>query len=210
MRKTPALGKIYLMAAAFFMLLPSLLNLYTGETGNLIVASGKMSDPNFDETAVYMFDHKYDHAFGLVINRLIPKQDRARIPAFLRDKDIPVFYGGPAGYPETVAILERVQDKDGSTYLKYLAFDEAIRENPDFLTQVVKSIQSGEDRYRVYVGFSGWGLLQLEREFGSGVWASTSLDPDWLDYKDLSQKDVWLKALERADAKRKPRNPGTI
>lgn len=192
------------------MLLPSVLNLYKGETGKLVVASGKMNDPNFDKTAVYMFHHSYDSAYGLVINRPLPDADRERIPAFLKGKDIPLYYGGPAGYPEVVVILERGKDKKGHDIILSHAFDDVVKDDPEILGKVVASIKRGQDKYRVYLGYAGWGLFQIEREFGKGVWASTELNPDWLTYKDLSPDDIWLRALQQANNKRKPRNPGAI
>lgn len=210
MKTTPLQSKLFLMAGVFFILLPSVLNLYKGETGRLIVASGKMNDPNFDQTAIYMFHHSYDSAYGLVINRPLPQNDLERVPAFLKGKDIPLYYGGPAGYPEVVVILERGKDKAGHDVLLSHAFDDIVKDDPAILDKIVASIHAGEKRYRVYLGYAGWGLFQIEREFGQGVWASTTLDPDWLGYEELSPREIWLRALHQANDKRKPRNPGAI
>src|SRR5947199_9746713 len=48
--------------------------------GQLLVASAEMRDPRFVETAIYLVKHNSDGAFGLGINRPLPK---GAIEAFL-------------------------------------------------------------------------------------------------------------------------------
>lgn len=210
MKQTPFKSKVYLLLAAFFLLLPSALKLYSGETQRLIVASGKINDPNFSETVVFIVRHTIDGAFGLVVNRPLTAEQKKSAPAFLADKGIPLYSGGPVEFPEHVIVLEKMPPDDkGQVYLKAQLFDDMVKEDPQVLDKIVTSIKGDEQRYRVYLGHSGWGFLQMHMEFFSGAWASTKLDPD-LIFSTGDPKEVWEKAMAAATAKRPPRNPGTI
>lgn len=205
MKDTPRQSKIFFLLAAFCILLPSLMKLYTGETQRLIVASGKMTQGNFAESVVFMLHHGLDSASGIIVNRPLPEAEVAKAPAFVREKGLPLFYGGPVAYPEKVVVLMRT--KEGA--LTVAEFDKEVAKNPDYLAGLVEASKSGKADVRLYLGYAGWGLLQLENEFRMGVWASVRREPDWVFFTG-SPRDVWVKALGEAIEKRKPRNPGAI
>jgi putative transcriptional regulator len=213
MKKTPFESKAFLYLAAFFLLLPSALKLYTGETQRLIVASGKLTETNFAETVLFIFHHNPLGAYGVVINRPVPRQDLGSIPVYLRDKNLPLYHGGPVAYPDHVYVIERHQnDESGEVTLVSRTFDVAVTEEPDLLSKIEASVKAGRDDYRIYLGYAGWGVFQLDNEFRQGVWASTKLKLEWLFYDrdGMSDRDVWINALQDASGKRKPRNPGAI
>ncbi len=205
MKETPRQSKLFFLLAAFCILMPSLMKLYTGETQRLIVASGKMTQGNFVGTVIYMFHHGLEGASGVIINRRLPEKELSRIPAFIKDKGLPLYYGGPVDYPEKVIVLGR--NKDGTMFSA--DFDKEVAKNPQYLSELVEAAKSGTTEIRVYIGHAGWGVLQLENEFRMGVWASTTKNPDWVFYTG-SPYAVWEKAISAATEKRKPRNPGAI
>lgn len=211
LKKTPFMSRVYFTMAIICMLTPTAMKMYTGETNRLIVASGKLSDPNFNESVVYISKHTVDGAIGVVINRPLKDSELKKAPGFLRDKKIPLYWGGPMGFPEDVVVLERASPhKDGSIHLVLKKFDDAVKEDPAYLDKIADAYKAGKEDYRIYLGTSGWGVFQLGTEFGKGVWASTELNPSWVFYKDMTPHDVWVKALSTASSKRKPRSPGTI
>lgn len=192
------------------MLLPSALKLYTGETQRLIVASGKLTQPEFAETAIFVFRHTPMDALGVIINRPLPEGDLKKIPKYLQGKNLPIYYGGPVGYPDYVFVIERYKDADGKTILTSQGFDDASKLDPDYLKKIETSVAKGGNDYRIYIGCAGWGVFQLGNEFRRGVWASTDLNLDWLFFHDMTPREVWLNALQEAFTKQKPRNPGLI
>lgn len=209
MKQTPYKARMYFLLAAFFMLLPTVVKLYTGETQRMIVASGKLTDPNFVETVVYVFSHKLTGAAGVVINRDLPADSLDKLPQYLADKNLPLYWGGPVQFPDYVTVLEKSSGPDGA-FLISKPMTRAIHDDPDFLKTVEKSVAAGEDKYRIYLGYAGWGAWQLDREFRTGHWASTKINHDLIYNKTMSAKDVWVRALTDANQKRKPRNPGAI
>lgn len=209
MKETPHSARMYLLLAAFFALLPSLVGMYTGETQRFIVASRTINDPNFSETVVFMFFHGLGGAHGVVVNRPLPLEDKDNVPDYIRNSSLPLFVGGPVDYPDRITILERRLLESGKSELVSVGFDEAVKENPAYLSQLRGKVKAGQVEARVYLGYAGWGALQLENEFRHGNWASTRFEIDWAFYQG-SAKEVWLKAVEAATKKRKPRDPRTI
>ncbi len=205
MKETPRQSKLFFLLAAFCILVPSLMKLYTGETQRLIVASGKMTQGNFAESVIFMFHHGLEGASGVIINKPLPADEIYRAPAFLKDKGLPIYYGGPVGYPDKVIVLTRA--KDGK--LTSADFDKEVAKNRQYLSELIDASKNDKAEIRVYLGHAGWGVLQLENEFRMGVWASTKQEHDWIFYEG-SPRDLWVKALGEATEKRKPRNPGAI
>ncbi len=210
-KKTPWQSRMYFILAVIFMLIPTAMKFYTGETQKLIVASGKLSDPNFDKTVVFIFKHGLEGAIGVVINRPLDAKGRENLPGFLQDKDLPLYWGGPVEDKEFVAVLERSPAQpDGTVELRLRKFDDAVKEDPGYLDKIEKSHKDGKDDYRIYLGSSGWAPFQLNLEFNQGVWASTELNHELVFYKGITPKQVWERAMTKASTKRKPRSPGTI
>lgn len=63
------------LLAAFFILLPTMLGFYHGDRHKYIVASSMLDDPAFKDTVIYLFDHQWYQARGLVLNVPYTKQD---------------------------------------------------------------------------------------------------------------------------------------
>ena len=210
MKKTPFESKAFLYLAVFFLLLPSALKLYTGETQRLIVASGKLTETNFNETVLFIFHHNPMGAYGVIVNRPFPKSDLDQLPSYLQGKKLPLYHGGPVAYLEHVFVIERRTNEEGVVDLISRTFDRAVTNDPEILNKIEASFAAGKDDYRIYLGYAGWGIFQLDNEFRQGVWASTKLKLEWLFYEGMSEHDVWVNALQEASGKRKPRNPGVI
>ena len=117
MKKNPKQARVYLSLAVIFMFMPAMMKLYTGETQRLVVASGKLSDPHFNESVVFIFLHNLDGAVGVIINKPLSDDELKKAPSFLTDKKLPLYYGGPVEFPNHVAVLERTPAADGKTML---------------------------------------------------------------------------------------------
>ena len=150
--------------------------------GKLLVAARGLPDANFTETVILLADHSAEGSMGLIVNRrtdlpltrLFPNMKPAQArPAAL-------FIGGPVSPDGVLALLRSTVAKaDGRR-----VFDDvyliATREGLD------ESILAGaeQSRFRVYLGYAGWGSGQLARETMHGAWhvfgADTAVvfDPD--------------------------------
>jgi len=166
------------LLAAFFILLPTMLGFYQGDRGKFIVASYKMHDRLFEGTVLYLFDHKWYEARGLVLNH--PYEDYSLLPAYLKEAGVSVFWGGPvqdsglsgigtdpAEHDAAVSVLLLCNEK-----ISHAIFDEMVELSPD----VLEKAKSQPECYRIYVGYAGWEMAQLEKEKSEGYWLSAPFD----------------------------------
>jgi putative transcriptional regulator len=132
--------------------------------GHLLIASPQLLDPNFARSLVLLIEHSEEGAFGVVLNRPVPKtlQDLWRevgsAPCHSRQ---PVYLGGPVPGPltslHTIAALAEVEPVPG-------VFFAAKKQHLDEL------VLSEEPAYKVFLGHSGWGAGQLESELKQEAW----------------------------------------
>lgn len=182
------------LLAAFFILLPTMLGFYHGDRGRLVAASVELSDPNFSQTVLFMFDQSWYRSRALVLNR--PYPDRSLLPAYLKNADIPVYWGGPVEDHDGVFVME-IRDKKTP---KVVSFDEMVKKQPDILQKA----QDHPDVFRIYAGFSGWGLAQFQLEKERKVWRVTDFAPFVFD-RALSRDAIWKKVLSVSKDKKKPK-----
>ncbi len=133
--------------------------------GALLVAEPPMADPNFRRAVVLLCEHTTEGSFGLVLNRptgLTLAQAAAEPLPF----DADLWLGGPV-QPDTLHYLHPYGDLDGA-----LPVHDGV-----FWGGAFEDVQAGvgggrldADRFRFFVGYSGWGSGQLDAEVDDGAW----------------------------------------
>jgi putative transcriptional regulator len=137
-------------------------------TGQLLVATPALKDPNFDRTVVLLVAHEPGGALGVVLNRATEVRvadvlgdwaELARDPAVL-------FEGGPV-QPESAICLGRLrthtQRVKGFQRVSGPVGTVDLSVEPDRLRDSVSCV-------RVFAGYSGWSSGQLEAEIAGGSW----------------------------------------
>lgn len=159
------------LLAAFFILLPKVVINYQGATGRLMVAEPHVGQV-FRETVLYVEHHTLGSATAFIVNMpLKPEELNFEPPA--EWQGIPLYYGGPVGYPNVVFYMYREgQDR--------LVFSGSKRENPP----------DG-----IMLGYAGWTVMQLNYEIARGHWSVIDHDPALVF--DSEPSLVWDKARRR-------------
>jgi putative transcriptional regulator len=164
--------------------------------GKLLVAARGLPDPNFAESVVVLADYDAKGAMGLIVNR----QTKAPLTRVWPDRDPSgadptVFFGGPVSAPGVIALIRADEPSDddrrvvADVYLvtSQQRLDEALNDNP------------APSHVRVYVGYSGWGPGQLDRETAQGAWhvfdgaADVVFDPE--------PETVWRRQIRRTEVR---------
>ena len=150
--------------------------------GHFLVASPQLGDPNFVQTVVLMVEHTPQGALGLVLNRPTGKtigELMAEVGSSDVDSARPVHIGGPVSGPlmslHTHRPLAEVEVIAG-VYLS------AKKENLDRL------VQRDDEGLKLFVGHSGWGPGQLDREMEEGAWLTTPATAESVFHPDA---DLW-------------------
>lgn len=159
--------------------------------GRLLVAARGLPDPNFAETVVLLVDYGAGGAMGLVINR------QTTVPltrVFPHLKPSPqgapaLFIGGPVAATGVLGLLRSATPTDAGRHVVGEIYMLATRE------PLESRISSGADsgRFRVYLGYSGWGPGQLERETAHRTWHVVPATTDLVF--DAAPETLWRRTI---------------
>jgi putative transcriptional regulator len=163
-------------------------------TGQLLVATPTLKDPNFDRTVVLLVAHETGGALGVVLNRAteVPVADVLGEWGELAGDPPVLFEGGPV-QPESAICLARTRPEVKKRVTGFHQVAGALgtvdlSADPDRLRESVSGI-------RVFAGYSGWSAGQLEEEISGGSWFVFDALPG--DPFVSRPDDLWAMVLRR-------------
>jgi putative transcriptional regulator len=165
-------------------------------TGQLLIASPDLRQPEFDHTVILLARHNRDGALGVVINRPVRERPIADLlKAFGADAEgvhgtVGIFSGGPVE-PAVALVLHSAEYNRADT----LDIDGrvAMTLGPDVIRDI--GLGKGPQKCLVAFGYAGWAAAQLEDELAHGVWIAVPEDPALVFDDDRGK--VWADALAR-------------
>ena len=176
--------RLYFMIAAILIAVPSVVKLYSGHTGKLLVATDNMrGDPFFYQKVIYVFDHSLWGAKGIIINQPLKNKDPEKFGVHHRRSNL--YNGGPVAYPtlKTIALKRpkaasrwRIQPL---TVVDYKGFERFFPSYADKNAEL-----------DVYLGYSGWDFGKLENEIKNGMWVVVDCNISKLN-TDVSNSELW-------------------
>lgn len=159
-------------------------------SGQLLLASPALEDPNFRRTVVLVGSHSDEGAMGVVLNRPSDATVAEAVPQLsdIAGPDEPVLVGGPV-QPTTVVLLAEFSDPSpaGLLVLGRIGFPALDAD----LEQLGRAVVRG----RVFAGYAGWGPGQLDAEHESGDWILGTATPQ--DVFAADPEGLWGRVLER-------------
>ncbi|MCX6837493.1 MAG: YqgE/AlgH family protein [Verrucomicrobia bacterium] len=155
-------------------------------SGQLLLASPALHDPNFARSVVFMAAHNAkEGAFGYILNRPLEQ----RVADLLPDQDlgslgeVPVFMGGPVATDKLAfAALHWNKKRRTLRCQTHLSVADALH-----------ALSLGHD-VRGFVGYSGWSGGQLENELELRSWITTRAQSTVLTVDTPAQ--MWSAILE--------------
>jgi putative transcriptional regulator len=163
--------------------------------GKLLVASRSLLDPNFAQRVVLLVDYGQDGAAGLVVNVRtdVPLSRAFGHLALGTNASHPVYAGGPVSPASAVALLQSPSPVAGARAVVDGVHVISTRE----LLERTLTTPADPNRFRVYLGRSGWGAGQLERETQSGAWHVFAADADLVF--DSNPATLWRRLIQRTE-----------
>jgi putative transcriptional regulator len=159
-------------------------------SGQLLLASPTLMDPNFRRTVVLVGAHSEDGAIGVVLNRPSQVTVGEAVPQLesAMDEEEPVYFGGPV-QPGAIVVLGEFLDPTpaGLLVLGRIGFPA-----PE---AGIEELAQATARRRVFAGYAGWGEGQLDAELEQGDWIAHPAVPD--DIFTQSPGELWRTVLER-------------
>ena len=139
----------------------------TSLKGKLLVATPVIGNGIFDRSVVLIIEHdETEGAFGVVLNRPSTTEVEGALPEWspLAASPSVVFVGGPVN-PEAAICLARVSHPEADGWVRVVGSVGALdlSQDADLLAAVV-------DEVRLYAGYAGWTVGQLEDEIEAGAW----------------------------------------
>jgi putative transcriptional regulator len=168
----------------------------SGLTGQLLIATPRMSDPRFVRTVIYMVRHDATGAMGLVLNRPIGDAPLARLMERLGlesngvSGNIRVHYGGPVGGAQVFVLHTAEYVRKGTVVVDNAV---ALTSQPEILLDIATG--TGPRRTFFALGYAGWAPGQLEAEIEAGAWVTVPADEALVFDDDYEGK--WQRAIAR-------------
>jgi putative transcriptional regulator len=159
-------------------------------TGQLLLASPALRDPNFSRTVVLVSIHSEEGAMGVVLNRPSTVAVSEAVPQLERAvaEQEPVYVGGPV-QPGSIVFLVEFLDPSPAGLL---VFGRIGFPAPD---AGIDELTEASARRRVFAGYAGWGEGQLDAEVKEGDWIADAALPDDV-FTDLPE-ELWSTVLTR-------------
>ena len=166
-------------------------------TGQLVVATPLLDDPNFRRAVVLILDHNEEGAFGVVLNRRTELPVGAVLGAWeYAVTGEPVLWnGGPVAADAALALAAARTPADPP--LTYRAVGDALGNLVGLvdLDADPATLAPELDALRVFAGYSGWTEGQLEQEIAEGAWYVLRAEPG--DPFSPDPELLWRQVLRR-------------
>ncbi|UKN41432.1 YqgE/AlgH family protein [Mycobacterium lepromatosis] len=163
--------------------------------GTLLLANTDLLEPTFRRSVIYIVEHNEGGTLGVVLNRPSETAVYHVLPqwAELAAKPKTMFIGGPVKRDAALclAVLRIGADPRGVAGLRHVAGRLAMVDldaEPDLIAPLV-------DGLRIFAGYSGWTIGQLQGEIERDDWIVLSALPS--DVLVGKQADLWAQVLRR-------------
>ena len=158
-------------------------------TGQILIATPALVDPNFRQTVVLLVQDTDDGAIGLILNRPSDKTVRHLWESIYHSDvatDQQLNLGGPVFGP--LMMLHTRQELADLEIGGGLFFST----QKDYIERVVND---NVQPYKLFLGHSGWGEGQLRSEINEGAWLHLPAHRELVFNDDT---ELWQKLLQHA------------
>ena len=141
--------------------------------GQFLLAMPSMGDPRFLRSVVYMVAHDSEGAMGFIINK---RAEGLSLGDILKDMpetvaktglvNLPVYVGGPVQNDRGFVLHTSDYERTHNTLSQELPI--ALTQSADVLVDAAHG--RGPEKFRLFLGYAGWGPGQIEGELQDNAW----------------------------------------
>jgi putative transcriptional regulator len=160
-------------------------NKHTPARGRLLVSEPYLPDPYFRRTVVLLCEHNEEGSFGFVLNRHMD-MDVNELMENMPPIGSRVSIGGPVQSGNLYYLHTLGAHIEGS-----LEVVDGVRMGGDYeqLCSILATDPKLSKHVRFFVGYSGWGKEQLEKELSERSWLISRADKRRI--MSTRQRDLW-------------------
>ncbi len=134
--------------------------------GQFLVAEPLLGDSSFERSVILICSYSHDGAVGFVLNKPL-NHSLSDLLLYFPSDQYPVYSGGPVE-PNHIYYIHTCPEKlPGSLHI---SGDFYWGGDIEMVIELVKSQQITPKEIRFYLGYSGWGVQQLEDELEEKSW----------------------------------------
>lgn len=163
--------------------------------GTLLLANIDLMEPTFRRSVIYVVEHNDGGTLGVVLNRPSETAIYNVLPQWsdLVAKPKTMFIGGPVKRDAALCLgtLRVGADPDGVSGLRHVAGRIVMVDldaDPDMIATMVEGV-------RIFAGYSGWTIGQLDGEIERDDWIVLSALPS--DVLAAPRVDLWSRVMRR-------------
>ncbi|MGV9671590.1 MULTISPECIES: YqgE/AlgH family protein [unclassified Gordonia (in: high G+C Gram-positive bacteria)] len=163
--------------------------------GTLLLASTDLIEPTFARTVIYVIEHNDAGSLGVVINRLSQTAVHNVMPSWTDVTAAPraLFIGGPVKQDSALClgVIRRGVDVGDVEAIRPVSGRVALIDldaDPELIATLVEGV-------RIFAGYAGWGIGQLDSEMEQDSWMLASALPR--DVLAPPAVDIWADVLRR-------------
>lgn len=163
--------------------------------GSLLISSTDLSEPTFRRTIIYMIEHNKGGSIGVVLNRMSHTAVHNLLPQWtdLAGSPKAIFVGGPVKQDAAlcIGVLRPGAQSDDHRTLRPVNGRVVLVDldaDPDEVAGSVEGV-------RIFAGYAGWGIGQLEDELRADSWMVVSALAS--DILAPPVADLWSVVLRR-------------
>lgn len=140
--------------------------------GQILLAAPSLDDPNFARSAVLLVAQNEDGLLGVILNSPLEVTVAEALGDDVEGASTvtqPLHRGGPCRGP--MMVLHADDSIDGHLVIPGVRYtDDRVA-----IEQVMSAGDAARSRY--FIGYSGWGVEQIEREIAEGSWLTVPATP---------------------------------
>ena len=162
--------------------------------GQLLIAHPLLNDGFFNRSVIYVTNHNVEGSFGFTLN-FKTELKLGDLRPQIKNGNFPVFDGGPVAKDQLFFLHTLGKDVNESFHIKdniYFGGD---------INDILHLIEHGKVKQsdiRFFIGYSGWGANQLEKEIKSNSWLLN--DHQSNDLFLINHSELWKQKLEEINA----------
>lgn len=163
--------------------------------GTLLLANIDLYEPTFRRSVIYVVEHNDGGTLGVVLNRPSETAVYNVLPQWsdLASRPKTMFIGGPVKRDAALCLgtLRVGADPDGVEGLRHVAGRIVMVDldaDPEKIAEPVEAV-------RIFAGYAGWTIGQLEGEIERDDWIVMSALPS--DVLVAPRVDLWSRVLRR-------------